>query len=195
MTSHVSKPIVFVGPSGIGKGTIIEKLRELYPGRFDFSISHTTRQPRQGETDGVQYHFVTREKFEEMIEKGELLEHTEVHGNYYGTSFEAIRAVEKSGKICILDVNIDGAIAVYNSDMKPFIILLKPVSFELLERRLRGRATETEEQIQRRLNTTRAELPRYEENKEIFNLEIVNDRLDSTIVLLQKELFKHYPLP
>lgn len=193
--SHISKPVVFVGPSGIGKGTIIGKLRELYPGRFDFSISHTTRQPRVGETDGVQYHFVTREKFEEMVKNGEFLEHTEVHGNYYGTSFAAIHAVEASGKVCILDVNIDGAISVYKSDMKPFIILLKPVSFEALERRLRGRATETEEQIQKRLNTTRIELKRFEENKEIFNYEIVNDRLNVTLVKLSEELFKRYPLP
>ena len=191
----VGKPIVFVGPSGIGKGTIIAKLRELYPNRFDFSISHTTRQPREGETDGVQYHFVTREKFEEMIANGELLEHAEVHGNYYGTSFAAIHAVEATGKICILDINIDGAISVYKSDMKPFIILLKPTSFDALERRLRGRGTETEEQIQKRLTTTKNELKRYEENQAIFDLEIVNDRLDATLIKISEELFKRYKLP
>lgn len=191
----MAKPIVFVGPSGIGKGTIIGKLRELYPGRFDFSVSHTTRAPRTGETDGVQYHFTTREKFEEMIKNGEFLEYAEVHGNYYGTSFAAIHAVEASGKICILDINIDGAIAVYKSEMTPFIILLKPTSFEALEARLRGRGTESEEQIQKRLNTTRNELKRYEENKEIFDIEIINDRLDATLVKISSELFKRYKLP
>ena len=191
----VGKPIIFVGPSGIGKGTIIGKLRELYPGRFDFSISHTTRRPREGETDGVQYHFVTREKFEEMIANKELLEYAEVHGNYYGTSYAAIHAVEESGKICILDVNIDGAISVYKSNMKPFIILLKPTSFQALEARLRGRGTETEEQIQKRLATTRQELVRFDENKAIFDLEIINDRLDATLVKISAELFKRYKLP
>ena len=190
-----AKPIVFVGPSGIGKGTIIGKLRELYPDRFAFSISHTSRQPREGETNGVQYHFVTREKFEEMIKNGELLEYTQVHGNYYGTSFEAIHAVEATGKICILDINIDGAIAVYKSEMKPFIILLKPTSFDALERRLRGRGTETEEQIQKRLETTRQELRRYEENQAIFDMQIENDRLDATLVKICEELFKRYKLP
>ncbi|EAX94333.1 Guanylate kinase family protein [Trichomonas vaginalis G3] len=191
----MSRPIVFVGPSGIGKGTIIGKLRELYPGRFDFSVSHTTRKPREGETDGVQYNFVTRKKFEEMIKNGEFLEHAEVHGNYYGTSFAAIHHVEESGKICILDINIDGAIAVYKSNMTPYIILLKPTSFEALEARLRGRATETEEQIQKRLQTTKRELERYEELKDMFDLTIINDRLDVTLIKISEELFKRYKLP
>ncbi|EAX92047.1 Guanylate kinase family protein [Trichomonas vaginalis G3] len=187
-------PIVFVGPSGIGKGTIIGKLRELYPGRFDFSVSHTTRQPREGETDGVQYHFVTREKFQEMVKNGEFLEHADIHGNCYGTSFAAIHQVEATGKICILDVNIDGAMAVYKSEMTPFIILLKPTSFEALEARLRGRGTETEEQIQRRLQTTRRELQLYEENKDMFDLAIINDKLEDTLNKIIEELLKRYTL-
>ena len=184
-----------VGPSGIGKGTITGHLRELYPNRFSFSISHTTRKPREGEVDGVHYHFITREKFEEMIKNNEFLEHAEVHGNYYGTSFAAIHDVEATGKICILDINIDGALAIYKSTMKPFIVLFKPVSFEKLEKRLRGRGTETEEQIQKRLQTTKNELTRYETVMEIFNLVIINDRLDATLVKLSEELFKIYPLP
>ena len=191
----MSKPVVFVGPSGIGKNTIINKLREMYPDRFAFSVSHTTRQPREGEIDGVHYHFVTREKFEEMIKEGKLLEHAEVHGNFYGTSFEAIKTVEESGKICVLDVNIDGAISVKNSSLKPYIIFLRPTSMDALERRLRGRGTESEEQVQKRIDTARREMERFEENKNIWDKVIVNDRLEHTLVLLSGELFKRYKLP
>ena len=191
----MSRPVVFVGPSGIGKNTIIQKLMELYPNRFAFSISHTTRAPREGEINGKHYHFVTREKFEQDLAAKKFLEHAEVHGNYYGTSFEAIRAVERSGKICLLDVNIDGAVSVAKSRLKPFIIFLRPISLAALERRLRGRGTETEEQIAKRMETATREMERFEENKGIWNLVIVNDRMDETLVTIANELFKRYPLP
>ena len=191
----MSKPVVFVGPSGIGKNTIINKLRELYPDRFAYSISHTTREPREGEIDGVHYHFVSREKFEQMIQNKKLLEYAEVHGNYYGTSFESIRNVERSGKICILDLNIDGAISVSKSRLKPFIIFLRPESMPALERRLRNRGTESEESIQKRMKTAAEEMKRFEENKNIWNLVIINDRLDETLVEISSELFKRFNLP
>lgn len=191
----MSKPLVFVGPSGIGKGTIIKGLRKLYPERFAFSVSHTTRSPREGERDGIDYHFVTREQFEADLAAGKFLEHAEVHGNYYGTSYDAIRQVERSGKICILDVNVDGAIAIAHSRLKPFIILLAPSNFQMLERRLRKRGTEDEETIQKRLATSRTELQRFEENKELWNLIVINESYDKTMVEISTELFKRYPLP
>jgi guanylate kinase len=191
----MSRPVVFVGPSGIGKNTIITHLMELYPGRFAFSVSHTTRAPREGEVDGVNYHFVTREKFEQDAANKKFLEHAEVHGNYYGTSFEAIRAVERSGKTCVIDVNIDGAIAVAKSRLKPFIIFLRPESIPALERRLRARGTESEESIRKRMATATEEMKRFEENKSIWNLVIVNDRMDKTLVDISTELFKRCPIP
>ena len=184
----MSKPVVFVGPSGIGKNTIINKLRELYPDRFAYSISHTTREPREGEIDGVHYHFVSREKFEQMIQNKKLLEYAEVHGNYYGTSFESIRNVERSGKICILDLNIDGAISVSKSRLKPFIIFLRPESMPALERRLRNRGTESEESIQKRMKTAAEEMKRFEENKNIWNLVIINDRLDEIFKIILNKI-------
>lgn len=191
----MSKPVVFVGPSGIGKNTIINKIREMYPDRFAYSVSHTSRAPREGEIDGVNYHFVDREKFEWMIQNNKLLEYAQVHGNYYGTSFDSIKEVEKSGNICILDLNIDGAIAVSKSDLKPFIIFLRPVSIQSLERRLRQRGTESEEAIQKRMKTAEEEMKRFEENKTIWDLIIVNDRLEQTLIEISSELFKRYKLP
>lgn len=191
----MSKPIVFVGPSGIGKNTIINKLRELYPNRFAYSISHTSREPRTGEENGVHYHFVSREKFESMIQNNEFLEYAEVHGNYYGTSFASIKQVTDSGQICILDLNIDGAIAVSQSDLEPFIVFLRPSSMPALEARLRRRGTETEELIQKRMKTAEEEMKRFEENKSIWSMVIVNDRMDQTLVELSSELFKRYKLP
>lgn len=191
----MSKPVVFVGPSGIGKNTIINKLREMYPDRFAYSVSHTSRSPREGEVNGVNYHFVDREKFEDMIKNNKFLEYAEVHGNYYGTSFESINEVENSGKICILDLNIDGAINVSKSHLKPFIIFLRPVSLQALERRLRQRGTESDELVQKRMHTAEEEMRRFEENKSVWDLVIVNDRLEQTLVQLSSELFKRYKLP
>jgi guanylate kinase len=134
------------------------------PNRFAFSVSHTTRKPRPGEVDGVDYHFTTREQFEQDIADNKFLEHCEVHGNLYGTSYAAIRSVAESGRICILDINIDGAIAISKTDFKPFVIFLRPVTFEALEERLRGRGTESDEVVRIRLQTAKRELERREEN-------------------------------
>jgi guanylate kinase len=186
------RPVVFVGPSGIGKNTIIGKLMDLYPDRFAFSVSHTTRE---GEVNGSNYHFVTREEFERDLAENKFREHALVHGNSYGTSFDAIQAVEQTGKICFIDVNIDGAIVVANSRLKPFIIFLRPESIRSLERRLRARGTESEESIKKRMATATEEMRRFEENKGIWNLVIINDRIDATLVKISAELFKRYPLP
>jgi guanylate kinase len=184
-----------VGPSGIGKNTLIRELQKLYPDRFAFSISHTTREPREGERNAVHYHFVTKEKFEQLIANKKFLEYAEVHGNYYGTSFEAVRVVERTGKICVLDLNIDGAIAVSKSRLKPFIIFLRPDSLKALETRLRQRGTDTEESIQNMLRTAQEEMRRFEEHKSVWNLVVINDRLDAALVQISTELFKRYPLP
>ncbi|OHS97267.1 Guanylate kinase family protein [Tritrichomonas foetus] len=185
-------PIVFVGPSGIGKGTIEKAIMGKNPERFAFSVSHTTRAPRPGETNGVEYNFIQRQDMEQEIKDGKFLEFCEIHGNLYGTSFAAIRTVTESGRICILDVNIDGALAIHKTDLKPFIIFLKPVSLEALEARLRGRGTETDEVIRVRMHTAEEELRRLEEHKNVFNLIIVNDKMEETIEAIHQGLKDHY---
>jgi hypothetical protein len=99
-------PVVIAGPSGVGKGTLIGKLLQAFPGAFGFSVSHTTRAPRPGEVDGKDYHFTTLPLMEAAIARGEFLEHAKVHGNYYGTSFAAVKDVAGAGKICLLDIDI-----------------------------------------------------------------------------------------
>ena len=99
-------PLVIAGPSGVGKGTLIEKLLKDFPTFFVFSVSHTTRAPRPGEENGRSYHFTTVPLMEAAISKGEFLEHAKVHGNFYGTSYAAIKNVADQGKVCILDIDV-----------------------------------------------------------------------------------------
>lgn len=189
-----SSPVVFVGPSGIGKNTIIGELMNTYPGRFEYSISHTTRQPREGEVRGQSYHFVTREEFEQGIKDGKFLEYAEVHGNYYGTAFQSINDVEKKGKICLLDLNIDGAIAIKKAYETPYIIFMKAVSLEVLEERLRNRGKETNEQIQKRMKTTREEMERFEQHMDVWSLVLVNDTIQETLQKLGEAFHERFGL-
>merc|ERR1719203_1201444 len=102
-------PMIICGPSGVGKSVLIKKLQEIFPNKFGFSVSHTTRDPRPGEQDGKDYHFSTHEVMEKGISEGKFIEHAHVHGNIYGTSKDAVDAVRNEGKICILDIDVQGA--------------------------------------------------------------------------------------
>lgn len=184
----MSRPIVFVGPSGIGKGTIERALMEKYPDQFSLAVSHTTRPRREHEIEGKHYYFTTREQMEKDIADGKFLEFCEIHGNLYGTSFKAIHDVQNNGHTCILDINIDGAFAFKKTDFNPFIIFLLPTSVEALESRLRGRGTDSDEVVQIRMNTAKRELERYEENKEMWDLAIVNDTLEKTLATIEAAL-------
>lgn len=148
--------MVISGPAGSGKGTVGELL--LTTGDFVYSVSATTRAPRPGETDGVNYHFIDREDFKEHIREGELLEYTEYCGNYYGTLKKEALAVLESGKNLILEIEVEGAKNVKRMYPDAILIMLLPPSFEIQEQRLRGRGTETEEKILARLEQTRREL-------------------------------------
>ena len=148
--------MVISGPAGSGKGTVGELL--LSTGDFVYSVSATTRAPRPGETDGVNYHFIDREDFEGRIREGELLEYTEYCGNYYGTLKKEALAVLESGKNLILEIEVEGAKNVKRMYPDAVLIMLLPPSFEIQEQRLRGRGTETEEKILARLEQTKREL-------------------------------------
>ena len=150
------KLLVLSGPSGVGKGTIVGKLMEK---RDDicFSVSATTRKPRQGEVDGVSYFFVSKDKFEEMIEQNELLEYAQFVENYYGTPRGYVEQKMEEGKNVVLDIEVQGARNVINAFPDAVSVYIVPPTYEDLERRLRGRGTETEEQIQGRLKTAMTE--------------------------------------
>ena len=155
--------IVISGPAGSGKGTVNAHL--LATGDFVYSISATTRAPRPGETDGVNYYFVTREEFEKRIHNGGMLEYTEYCGNYYGTPKKEALEVIESGKNLILEIEVEGAMNIKRVFPEAVLIMLLPPSFAKQEERLRGRGTETEEKIQARLKRACEEvamLPNYD---------------------------------
>jgi len=185
------KPLVICGPSGVGKSTIIKRLTDEFPGLFGFSVSHTTRQPRNGECDGVNYYYVTRESFLALKEKGEFIETAEFSGNMYGTSKMAIQSIQEKGQICILDIEMQGVIQIKKiPELDPNFVFVQPPSIEELERRLKERKTETEESLKKRLDTAKRELE-YGANKDNFDIIIVNDDVDKASAELRAFMIGH----
>ncbi|KAD3068325.1 hypothetical protein R6Q59_017706 [Mikania micrantha] len=174
----VERPIVISGPSGVGKGTLINMLMKEFPTMFGFSVSHTTRAPREKEQNGVHYHFTKHSVMEEDIRSGKFLEFAAVHGNLYGTSVEAVDVVSDAGMRCILDIDVQGARSVRASSLEAIFVFVCPPSFEELEKRLRARGTETEEQIQKRLRNAKAELEQGKSSG-LFDHILVNDDIDA----------------
>ena len=150
---------IISGPAGSGKGTIVSRVREL--ASFDFSVSATTRGPRPGEIEGVHYYFLTKPDFEAKIEAGEMLEHAEYVGNYYGTPKKAVDDALDAGKNIILDIEVQGALQVKEKMPEAIMIFIIPPDYETLIARIRGRGTETEEVIQKRMTRAKEELEKF----------------------------------
>ena len=168
--------MVVSGFSGAGKGTVLAQVLARRPDLY-FSVSFTTRAPRQGEQDGVNYHFVTREEFQDRIGRGEFLEYAEYVGNYYGTSMTVIREKLERGINVILEIEIQGAAKVREKMPEAVSLFLVPPSFAELSRRLHARGTDSEETIRQRLETARREV------REIVNYDyiVVNDTVDRAV--------------
>lgn len=164
---------VITGPSGAGKGTVLKQVIQSLEGLY-FSVSATTRKPREGEVDGVHYHFLTKERFEELIEKDRFLEYARYAENYYGTPLDPVEEHLEQGHDVILEIELQGALQVKKRLPKAVLVFIAPPSFEELENRLRGRGTETEEVIRKRLAIARQECANMDE----FRFIVVNDKVE-----------------
>lgn len=175
--------ILFVlsAPSGTGKTTLLGRVMERIPG-LNFSVSHTTRQPRNGESDGRDYHFVERGLFERMIAENSFLEWAEVHGNLYGTSAEAVARQLTAGDDVVLDIDVQGAAIIRDSGKLAAVhIFIAPPGLGELERRLRGRQTESEQTIRLRLENARQEM----EAVGVYDYLVINDELEEAARVLE----------
>ena len=168
-------------PSGAGKTTLVEHLVQILP-HLRMSRSYTSRPARPGERDGVDYHFISRQQFEEMITAGAFLEWADVFGNLYGTAAADTASLMATGQDVVMVIDVQGARQVKAHGIDHTSIFVLPPSFPVLERRLRGRSKDSEEQMQRRLATARAEVPSYVE----YDYVVVNDQLEPTVVRLQE---------
>jgi len=186
MTAPISKLVVLSGPSGVGKSTVLRRLVGRYPDRLRLSVSATTRPPRPGEADGVDYYFLTPEQFARRREAGEFLESCEVfgRGHWYGTLLSEVRPSPNDQKWVILDIDVDGAEKVRGQLPGVPSIFLRPSSEAELERRLRERGTEAEAAIQRRLEVARRELARADQ----YQFQVVNDTVDRAVDEIAKIL-------
>ncbi|XP_022239900.1 guanylate kinase-like isoform X2 [Limulus polyphemus] len=168
-------PLVICGPSGCGKSTLLKILMKEYKNYFGFTVSH--------------YHFVTRHEMQQAIEKGEFIEHVEYSKNLYGTSKNAIKAVQEKGLVCILDIEVEGVKNIKKTDLNPRYIFIKPPSMEALKERLQKRGTETDESINERICRAKKELE-YGEMPGNFDIIVLNDCLEDAYRELKNYLWK-----
>lgn len=167
---------VFTGPSGAGKGTVLGRLVKE-DDRLFFSISATTRAPRPGEQDGVHYYFLEKSDFENKIAQGAFLEHAQYVGNYYGTLEASVNEKLEEGFDVILEIEVQGAMQIKHKRPDAVLVFIAPPSFEELAARLRGRGTEDEAKVQKRLETAKGELAQQDK----FDYVVVNDTVDRAV--------------
>jgi guanylate kinase len=184
--------VVLSGPSAVGKSTVVRCLRERIPDLY-FSVSATTRAPRPGEVDGVDYRFVSPERFQRLIDDGDLLEWAEIHGGLHrsGTPAGPVRAAAAAGVPVLIEVDLAGARAVKKAMPEATTVFLAPPSWEDLRARLVGRGTETPEAMRRRLDTARVELAAQND----FDMVVVNSQLESACAELVSLLVGTAPGP
>ena len=179
------RPLIIAGPSGVGKGTLIKKLTEgTYPNKFGFSVSYTTRTPRDGEVNGTHYNFVTKEKFEQMIAEDAFIEHCQVHTNFYGTAKSQINQIQQSKKIPLLDIDVQGALKFNKAFPDSNFVAILPPSIDSLKERLIGRGTETEKTLKTRIGNAQKEMDTILKESDIFQYRVTNDDLDEASLVL-----------
>ena len=179
------KLFVISGSSGVGKGTVLKGFMEKNP-EFILSVSCTTRSPRKGETEGINYFFITKEEFRKCIDEDKFLEWAEFAGNFYGTKKKYINECLVNGQNVILEIDTKGAMQVKRQMPDAVLIFISPPTYETLEKRLRGRETEDESAVQKRLEQVKLEL----ETVKYFDYEIVNDNLNTAVNALEEIILK-----
>ncbi|AMD21614.1 HFL242Wp [Eremothecium sinecaudum] len=182
------RPIVISGPSGTGKSTLLKMLFAEFPDSFGFSVSSTTRKPRPGEVDGKDYNFTTVEEFKKMIDQNKFIEWAQFSGSYYGTTVASVKNVLDSGKLCLLDIDMQGVKSVKKTDLNARFLFIAPPSLDILKDRLSGRGTESTESMNKRLEAAVAEME-YAETGAHDSI-IVNDNLDKAYAELKKFIFE-----
>ena len=178
---NLKKLIIITGPSGVGKGTVVKELLDRNNDIW-LSISATTRNPRVGEKDGLNYYFISEERFKDMIDKKEFLEWAQFAGNYYGTPLSTVNEKIEKGFIVLLEIEVEGAKQIKEKFPESLSIFLLPPSKEELEKRIRNRGTEKEEAIDRRLSRANYEIA----SSDQFDFVLTNHDVDETV----KEVFK-----
>jgi guanylate kinase len=167
---------VIAAPSGAGKTSLVKALVEREP-RLRFSVSYTTRKPRANEIDGRDYHFITPARFQEMVERGEFLEHAQVFDNFYGTGVEAVRGALSAGGLVLLEIDWQGARQVRERLPEARTIFILPPTRQTLEERLKARRTDSDAVIQRRLQDARRDIGHWTE----FGYVVINDRFEQAV--------------
>lgn len=186
--------LVICGPSGVGKGTVCNLLLTKYPMNVASSVSHTTRKPRFDEVNGVHYYFVGNEAMRHEISDKRFIEHAEVHGSLYGTSMDSVHAVVSTGRVCLLDIDVTGAKQIKKvPNITAKYIFLMPPDMGELEKRLRGRGTESNEQIEGRLKAAQDEMEYAASDDEPFDLILINDDVKEAEKVLVKNLKEWFP--
>lgn len=187
----MNKGLVFIisGPSGSGKDTLLVELFKKRP-NIKFSISSTTRNMRQGEKEGEKYNFITRQKFESMIENNELLEYNEYVGNYYGTPLSPVKEATENGFDMMIEVDVNGAFNIRKKLPEAISIFIMPPSFEELKRRLCGRGTETQDVINQRMNAALGEIKRAVEYDYIVVNADIEKAVDDIISIIESNHLK-----
>ncbi|KAI0181635.1 guanylate kinase [Hypoxylon sp. FL1284] len=183
------RPVVISGPSGVGKGTLFKRLFDAHADCFALSVSHTTRGPRAGEAHGVDYYYVSHDDFDALARAGGFVEHAQFGSNRYGTSKQTIADQTAKGRVVVLDIEMEGVKQIKNSGIEARYVFIKPPSFEELERRLRGRGTEDEASVVKRLNRAKDELE-FAKTPGVHDILIVNDDIDTAYKELEDFIYK-----
>ncbi len=184
-------PIIISAPSGTGKTTTCKQLKQRLPS-LKIATSHTTRKIREGEWDGVDYHFITKEEFKAKKNNNAFLEWAQVHTEFYGTSFETIEKHQKNGFDILLELDVQGVDSLRKMDFQGVYILILPPSIEEMAKRLKNRGTETEESIERRLKTGKEEIKNYKKNDYLITNFEVEDTVESILAIVRAEKSRVY---